>query len=716
MKKLSILVLVVSVVLAMAVGTMVQRLYGAAFAIEHVYHAWWFTGMWVLLAVLGIVALVRKRVMKRPSVMGIHLAFLFIMTGMIVSSFAARSGRIVLAPGQNVSTFETDHGDRELPFGVLLDYFEVVNYPGTQSPQDFVSIVTFNRDLQDTISMNHIARYGGYHFCQSGYSPDGEVILTVTHDPWGTGLNYAGYLILLVSMLGFFLDPHSRFRQLARGGMTLLLLAVSVEVQALPRTLPCESAERMGKLCVNYQGRICPVSTLARDFTTKLYGSPTYKGLTSEQVLSGWIYYYSDWQQEPIIKLKGGESVKSLFHTTSRYVSLNDYIDNMGQYRLKMLDTMSATDPRYSSLMAVNEKYLLVTMLYGGELLKMYPIADSMGNIGWYSHSDALPLQLPDDEYLFIRRSLSYSQELVLMQDFASLDTLLEKTLSYQKNRGGHTVPSDARLKAERLYNRVSPSKIASVCCIMAGLCLFLLLLVRKPSSSTVFSKISLVLMALEALYLLLLFVLRWCVSRHVPLSNGYETMYFLALSLSVLTLLLHRRMPVVLAVGPLLTGVTMMVAMMGSASPMVTQLMPVLHSPLLCIHVATIMLSYALLALMAILAIAALFFMDATGQERMACTCQIVVYPALFLLTAGIFIGAVWANQSWGTYWSWDPKEVWALVTMMVYSALLHGRSLTFMQRPRPILVYCIVAFLSVLITYFGVNFFLGGMHSYAR
>ena len=715
MKKLTILLMVVSVVLTMAVGTMVQRLYGAAYAIEHVYHSWWFAGLWALLAILGIVALVKRRVMKRPAVMGIHLAFLFILVGMIISSFAAQSGSITLAADLQVSSVNTDHGSWDLPFNVQLNHFEVVNYPGTQSPQDFVSVVTFNYDLQDTISMNHIAHYGGYHFCQSGYSPDGEVILTVTHDPWGTGLNYVGYLILLVSMLGFFFDPHSRFRQLIKGGMALLLLMVSVVAQALPRTLPRESAERMGRLCVSYQGRICPMSTLARDFTTKLYGAPTYKGLTSEQVLSGWIYYYSDWQQEPIIKLKGGEFVKSMFHTTSRYVSMNDYFDNLGQYRLRMLDTMSATNPHYSSLMAVNEKYLLVVMLYGGELLKLYPIADSMGNTGWYSHSDPLPLQLPDDEYLFIRKSLSYSQELVLTQDFSSLDTLLEKTLTYQKKRAGHTIPSDTRLKAEQFYNSIVPRKIVSIFCIMAGLCLFFLLLVKKPSSSTVFPKVSLILITLQSIYLLLLFLLRWYVSRHVPLSNGYETMHFLALSISLLVAFLHRRMPVVLAVGPLLTGVSMMVAMMGSASPMVTQLMPVLHSPLLCIHVATIMLSYALLALMALLAVSALLFMNHADQQRMARTCQIISYPALFLLTAGIFIGAVWANQSWGTYWSWDPKEVWALITLIVYAALLHGRSLTRLQHPRPILIYSIVAFLCVLITYFGVNFFLGGMHSYA-
>lgn len=714
MKKLIILMFVAFVVLAMAAGTIMQRLYGAAYAIEHVYHSWWFAGLWALLAIMGIIVLVKNHVLRRPAVMGIHLAFLLIIVGMIISSFAAKSGRITLTSDLPVSAIDSDQGNWNLPFSVLLNQFEIVNYPGTQSPQDFLSIVTFNHDLKDTISMNHIARYGGYHFCQSGYSPDGEVILTVTHDPWGTCLNYVGYLVLLVSMLGFFFDSHSRFRQLLKGGLALLLLAVSVEAQALPHTLPRESAERMGKICVSYQGRICPLSTLAHDFTTKLYGSPSYKGLTSEQVLSGWIYYFSDWQKEPIFKLKGGTAVKSLFHTTSRYVSMNDYIDNTGKYRLNILDTMSATDSRYSSLMAANEKYMLVVMLYSGELLKLYPIADSIGNIGWYSQSDHLPLQIPDDEYLFIRNSLGYSQELVAMKDFSSLDTLFEKTFCYQKKRAGHTFPAYSHLNAEWFYNKVVPRKGVAIFCIMAGLFLFLFLTVKKSASQLAFYKVSIILLTLELAYLIILFLLRWYVAGHVPLSNGFETMHFLAMSIAALALFLHHRMPVALAAGPLLTGVAMLVAMMGSASPMITQLMPVLHSPLLSIHVSTIILSYALLALMAILAIAALLFMDDADQERIARTCQIIAYPAIFLLAAGIFIGAIWANRSWGNYWSWDPKETWALITLIVYSAIIHGRSLTTLQRPRPFLIYSIVAFLSVLITYFGVNFFLGGMHAY--
>lgn len=711
MRKRFVLVLVALLVLAMAAGTFVQRAQGADFAISLVYHSWWFALMWAVLAVLGISALLRWGVFRRPAVLGIHLAFLLIMAGMMITAFFAQSGRIALLPEQAVASFQTDQGPRPLPFSLQLDGFEVVNYPGTQSPQDYIAYVTLDSTLRDTISINHILRHCGYRLYLSGYSAEGEVFLSVGHDPWGTSLNYAGYLLLLISMLTFFFDSQSRFRQLLRQTLPLMFLALSFGAVAAPRTLPRESADRLGKLCVCYQDRVCPISTLAKDFTTKLYGAPSYKGFSSEQVLAGWIFYYSDWKQEPMIKLKGAK-VKDLFRTSSRYVSLDDYFDSYGQYRLGFLDTLAVDHPLYPKWMAANEKYQLISMLYGGQLLKIFPVADSSGSIDWYSQSDHLPIVIPDDEYLFVRKSLSYSQELVAKRDFAALDTLFEKTIRYQRLKASGVCPSQPKLKAEMLYNDLVPSRMVSIFCVMAGLVLFFsMILLSRPSMA-----LSKILLLVELFYLLILFVLRWFASGHVPLGNGYETMLFLSLCIAVVSLAARRRILVAPAVGTLLVGVSLMVAMMGGSSPMITHLMPVLQSPLLCIHVALIMLSYALLALLAILS-ATFLFLPSSPQTlaQVVRSCQITIYPALFLLAAGIFVGAVWANLSWGSYWSWDPKEVWALITLIVYSLLLHGRSVSALQQPRPFLIYCLVAFLTVIITYFGVNLFLGGMHSYA-
>ena len=168
------------------------------------------------------------------------------------------------------------------------------------------------------------------------------------------------------------------------------------------------------------------------------------------------------------------------------------------------------------------------------------------------------------------------------------------------------------------------------------------------------------------------------------------------------------------------MTGLALLVAMMGGSNPALTQLMPVLNSPLLSIHVAVIMLAYSLMAFVMLNGIAALVIGQGSEQQlqqqaTLMHISQLLLYPAVFLLAAGIFVGAVWANVSWGTYWSWDPKEVWALITLLVYALPLHTRSFSWLRQPRAFHIYVVVAFLSVLITYFGVNLLLGGMHSYA-
>jgi ABC-type transport system involved in cytochrome c biogenesis permease subunit len=167
---------------------------------------------------------------------------------------------------------------------------------------------------------------------------------------------------------------------------------------------------------------------------------------------------------------------------------------------------------------------------------------------------------------------------------------------------------------------------------------------------------------------------------------------------------------------GFFIAGFAMLVAGMGESNPAITALMPVLHSPLLCIHVAVIMISYALLMSIALNGVTALLLHRRSEVvRRLRTVSNLMLYPALFLLAGGIFVGAIWANQSWGCYWSWDPKETWALITLFVYAIPLHQTSLVIFRRDCFFHGYVTCAFLAVLITYFGVNYLLGGMHSYA-
>jgi len=191
--------------------------------------------------------------------------------------------------------------------------------------------------------------------------------------------------------------------------------------------------------------------------------------------------------------------------------------------------------------------------------------------------------------------------------------------------------------------------------------------------------------------------------------------MQFMAWCCILLAFCLQKKFIFAQPFGILVCGFALLVAMVGEANPRITQLMPVLQSPLLSVHVMVIMISYTLFAFMMLNGVAALVSRNEGRMEYLKTISNIMLYPALFLLTAGIFIGAVWANLSWGRYWGWDPKEVWALITMLIYSLGIHQGSLKWFRDPKHFHIFYILAFLSVLVTYFGVNFLLGGLHSYA-
>ena len=447
-------------------------------------------------------------------------------------------------------------------------------------------------------------------------------------------MTYAGYLLLLVSLVAMFIVPNGRFRQLlkktsAKVAVILVLLTAGCCMPALsanaPRTLPKESADKLGQLYVQYKGRVCPLQTLAKDFTTTLYGSARYHGLTSEQVLSGWMFYFDDWKDEPIS----------------------------------------------------DKKYNLVLMLYNGELLKLYPHADSLGEVTWYSQNDVLPLDVSDGEYLFIRKQLSLCKEYVVAGDFKSLDEVLEKTKVYQEKYSQGLTQPKAQYRAERIYNRLTTGCWLAFVNILLGLVFFAVSLICIGKGRRLYQPLrwfAIVWMALLGAFLALLFILRWVAGGHVPMAGSFDSMNLLALSICILSLILSRRHEMALPAGLLMTGFVLLVQMMGGSNPPVAYLMPVLASPLLSLHVTVIMMAYALLFFIMLNGITALFVRfsksgspDYTGRLRDIS--MLLLYPAVALLTIGIFIGAVWANVSWGTYWSWDPKEVWALITLLVRS-----------------------------------------------
>lgn len=683
MKKFRVALMAV-VVAVLAAGTIIERLHPEV----RIYDQWWFIVLMALVAVAAGVAIVQGKMWRRPSLLLVHASVVVILLGGALTTWTGLHGSMTLQPGVRSTTIDTGDGhNATLPFEMELESFEVVPYPGTRTPMDFVSHVVVEGQRQD-ISMNNILRHRGYRFYQEDYGDDGSSTLSVAHDPWGIGVTYCGYAMLLIGLVGLMVSPKGRFRQLLKGAAVALMLLLPGAASATPQTLPRTTADRMGRMYILYKGRVCPLQTFAKDFTTKLTGNATYHGLTPEQVLSGYLFYYSDWADEPAVKLKGAAELN---------LPKRASVSQMAFLADTTFGPMSA-----KNLRAANEKYNLVQMLLRGKLLKIFPVE---GN--WYGQNDNLPLTVADDEYLFIRQWQSYCQELVLKGDYAELERVFDKTRQYQTARFDE---QPTRTRAERLYNALTTGRWLPMTCITLGLLCFAYSLVRQRRSKHLPAWLRTATTAWVAAltaFLLAIFVLRWVAGGHAPMAGGFDSMNLMAVVIGLVALLLGRRHPMALPAGMLTMGFCLLVAMMSGSNPPITNLMPVLNSPLLTLHVAVIMCAYALLFFAMMGGLAGLAT-DAEGYRRLN---LLLLYPAVTLLALGIIIGAVWANISWGSYWSWDPKEVWALITLIVYALPLHSGVLA---RPRAFHLYCVLAFFSVIITYFGVNLLLGGMHAY--
>lgn len=733
--------------LILTIATILEKIYGTDFVNEYIYSSVPFVILWGVTAITSLLYIIKSKLHRQPVIFLLHLSLLFILAGAFTTWIYGEQGTMRVRQGEQQTSFTDSKGiSHQLPFSITLNQFEIIYYKGTLAPMDFISHISVadkdcHRQIQGKVSMNHIFSYQHYRFYQSGYSEDNEgSVFSVSHDPYGIGITYAGYTLLLLSTVFFFFSPQSRFRQLLKSPLLhrsltviLLLFAFSLNSNFLkanspsPKVLPREVAEHFGDLYILYNNRICPLQTFARDFTIKLYGSSSYKGLTPEEVLTGWLFYYDSWKNEPIIRIKSNEARK-LLEIEGNYARLKDYISTINEYKLeKMMNHIRSgeqvTDKR--SIEEADEKFNIINLVCTGAMMKIFPCRNIAGKtLEWYSQSDQLPQDMDNDKWVFIRKSMSYVNEMIVMKKYNDACLLLEKIKKYQQKECDGLLPADNKFKAEKIYNQFDYSKSVAMACICIGLICFIYYCHCMASQKRTSRKAIIILNILLWIvftYLSAAICLRGYVSNHLPLSNGFETMQFMAWCTLLLTFLLQRKFAMLLPFGFLLCGLTLMVSMLGESNPQITQLMPVLQSPLLSIHVVVIMIAYSLLAFIMLNGVTAVILHQSQKEckeqiERLQIISQIILYPAIFLLAIGIFIGAVWANVSWGRYWGWDPKEVWALITMLVYALALHPRSLPWFHRTMFFHVFCITAFITVLITYFGVNFLLGGMHSYAN
>lgn len=751
MVKKIIFTLYILVLISMAVATIVEKSQGTDYVHAHYYGAWWFILMWAVIAALGAFYIIKRKV-KRASTLALHLSFIIILAGALLTHISAKRGMIHLRIGQPTDSYlmadEDGEGMKEekLPFSLCLQNFEAKMHDGTQAVADYSSkftVVDGNEKSEGLVSMNNIYSHRSYRFYQSSYDEDGKgSVLAINADPFGIPVTYTGYALLFLSLIWMLLNPKGGYRKLLaspllkKGALGIaLLLSVgnlqAAETGALDHAvLPKETAEKFGELNILYNDRICPVQTYALDFCKKIYGARSYKGLTAEQVLSGWIFYGDEWAKEPFIRVKSGE-LKSTLNLPD-YCSVSQFFNKdmggytIGQYVQEYYN--GAQDKFHHQAGDIDGKIQLIMDLRRGVSLKVLPYTFTKnvratkenpfikaGTTTWFSPTDKLPYAVEKQHALYITNVFSLLYGDVKAGNIDRVNIFFDKMKKYQQISGGNSLPSSTQYKAERINNAFPFATVLFMVNLTLGFIALFYTIYRmtKKREVKVLDIALPILLVVSFLALTFGLILRWIISGNVPMSNGYESMLTVAWFVMLIAIFMQFRIRLVMVFGFLLSGFFLLVSHINQMDPAIGQMMPVLNSPLLSMHVSIIMMSYALLSLTFICGIMGIC-MRSHGEELQALS-RVFLYPALTCMGFGIFIGAIWANVSWGNYWSWDSKETWALITFMIYAVVVHTQSLPVFRKPLVYHIYITLAFLSIAMTYFGVNYFLTGMHSYA-
>ena len=754
MVKKIIFILYILVLVCMAAATIVEKSQGTDYAHAHYYGAWWFILIWAVLAALGAFYIIKRKV-KCASTLALHLSFIIILAGALLTHISAKRGMIHLRIGQPTDTYmaqDEEQGMKEekLPFSLCLQKFEAKMHDGTNAVADYSSKFTvIDRDdkSEGEVSMNNIYSHRSYRLYQSSYDEDGKgSVLAINADPYGIPVTYIGYALLFISLVWMLFDPKGGYRKLLKSPllkkgalMTALILSMG-DIQTLHAesatgnlqnaVLPKETAEKFGELHILYNDRICPVQTFALDFCKKIYGARSYQGLTAEQVLSGWVFYGNTWANEPFIKIKSGEMKTAM--NLPDYASLNTFFNReMGGYTIgqyvqeyyngqqdKFHQQAADIDGKIQIIMELREgislKVLPYTFTKNVKATKEHPFIKA-GTTTWFAPVDKLPLAVEHQHALYIKNVFSLLYGDVQKGNMDRVNIFFDKMLKYHEVSSGSSLPSKIQYQAERINNAFPFATILFMANLTLGFIALFYTIYRmtKKREIKVLNIALPILLGVSFLTLTFGLALRWIISGNIPMSNGYESMLTVAWFVMLISILMQLRIRIVMVFGFLISGFFLLVSHINQMDPAIGQMMPVLNSPLLSIHVSIIMMSYALLSLTFICGIMGIC-LRSHGEELQALS-RIFLYPALTTMGFGIFIGAIWANVSWGNYWSWDSKETWALITFMIYAVVVHTQSLPIFRKPLVYHIYITLAFLSIAMTYFGVNYFLTGMHSYA-
>ena len=653
----------------------------------------------------------------------------------------------------------------QLPFSIKLNDFIAEKYPGTEnSYSSFKSKVTVEDDkiFDYDIFMNNILNHKGYRFFQASFDPDEKgTVLSVNDDFWGTFITYAGYLLLFVSMTAIFFHGNTRFKFLAKqlnkktSLIVFLLSSTLLSAQSLDANLKTEfidsiisesaisedHANSFGKIIIQDSGgRMKPANTFSSELLRKVSRSNSYNGLNSDQVLVSIMDNPGVWFNAPIVYIKSGQkgdTIKKIIGVDEKIkkAPLVSFFDSLGNYKL----ATNLEKAYLSNVPSQIEKDVIeldrrVNLLYSaleGKIMRIFPVPNDVNN-KWISYPEISEYTYEGADSLYVNNVLNlYFQTLRVArqdQDYTQSEELLESIKGFQKKYGSKVMPSDFKINSEVVYNKVDIFNRLYKWYLFAGLGLLLILIFQIFYDN----KFTSYLIKLFESLIITLFVFntiglaaRWYIAGHAPWSDAYESIIFVAWATVIFGIIFGRKSYFTLASSTFVASIILFIANMNWLDPSIANLQPVLDSYWLMIHVAVIVGSYGPFAIGMILGIVTLILtIIATKKNRkifsrkleeLTIVNELSLTIGLVMLTIGNFLGGMWANESWGRYWGWDPKETWALISIMIYTAVLHLRIIPRLNNKWLFNLMSIISFAAIMMTYFGVNFYLVGLHSYA-
>ncbi|MEA3315191.1 MAG: cytochrome c biogenesis protein CcsA [Campylobacterota bacterium] len=652
-----------------------------------------------------------------------------------------------------------------IPFSIKLNDFQLDRYAGSMSPSSYASEVTVidkinNVEFDYRIFMNSTLYYGGYQFFQSSYDPDETgTVLSVNNDP-GTVPTYIGYFLLTLGLIMNMFDKKSRFMKLIKytkqfHSIAILTILFTIfnsnlnanivennstkEVQNNLKYLldfqnnSIDISKKFGNLVTQTStGRMKPLDTLNKEILNKLTRKDSFMDMDKNQVVLGMMTRPDIWQNIKLLKIKTPKLKKFLGIENSRkYVAFSEIFNQKDGYRLKDIVTkVNAMNPNQrgtfeKDVLKLDERLNIAYMVFYGDIFKIFPKSKDKAN-SWYSPIDAISKFDKKDSEV-VKLMISGFVNSIATSSYIEADKYLNLISQYQKTVGKDVIPSVSKIENEILFNELEIFFKLTIIYIIVGLIIFIVSFLTVFNPKLKSSKVDILFFTILAiLFALHTFGMghRWYISGHAPWSDTYESLVYIAWSAMFAGVVFFRKSLMALSATVIMAGVFMFTAHLTGIDPQITNLVPVLKSYWLTIHVSIITGSYGFLAIGAMLGFTSLIlfiFRDKTRPHiddtirHITAINEAALIIGLAALVVGNFLGGVWANESWGRYWGWDPKETWAYVSIVFYALVLHLRMIPKLNTPFVFSVASTLVFSTILMTYFGVNFYLSGMHSYA-